>query len=74
MNVPLTPIALYCVEYYGLEDQTELIGAVDIPAAQYKDCATRIGILLCSIRRRYRLTARIINGQGEIVDKMVIYR
>lgn len=67
-------VPLMCVEYYGVMDPQELLAAVDVPAARYEEHGRRIGRLLCAIRKRNSVNAVIINGKGETIARMEVFR
>lgn len=67
-------VPLFCVEYYGTVDPQELIAAVDVPAGRAQEYAVKIGKMLCTIRKRNSVNAVIINGKGETVERMMVYR
>ena len=63
-----------CVEYYGVVDPQELLAAVDVPAARYEEYGRKIGKLLCVIRKRNSVNAVIVNGKGETIARMEVFR
>lgn len=67
-------VPLMCVEYYGVVDPKELLAAVDVPAARYEEYGRKIGKLLCVIRKRNSVNAVIINGKGETIARMEVFR
>ena len=65
---------LTCLEFYGCQNLSELIAAVDVPAAQARECAVKIGKMLCRIRARDALNCALVDFRGETVERMLVYR
>lgn len=62
------------VEYYADPLSIRLIGAVNVPRKRMKECAQDIGKRLCRMHNANDLEACLIDREGEMVDKIVIYR
>lgn len=64
---------LVCVEFYGDAAEKELLAAVNAPDGDDRTCATTVGRLLCKMWKRDTVNAVLLNADGDIKERMLIF-
>ena len=66
--------SLVCIEFYADSLCEELVGALDIPRCSQERAMRDFGRALCRFRSLDAVEAKVLDRQGEEIDRATVWR